>query len=212
MTTSALAHTLQLATLDVDVQEADSLSAQALPFSVSRVMSETWNEVRLRDSGITREHWKVLLRSGVAMLSLGLLVLLVIFVRVMNDGLEAYGRGSERNIRIVQKEHDRLELEAQARRAPQQIDAAISALGLVHSPMYELTADGHSVLVSSPLQPRPPDAVAPMVPTKPTAPRAAAAAPKFDVDAPDEGAPAADAEPVVGSEVVAKRGEIGSAQ
>lgn len=195
MQTSAFATTLHLATLDVDAQEADRAAAHPLRFSAPRVMRELWDEVRFRDSGITRDHWIVLLRSGVAMLSLGLLVLLVICVRVMNDGLEVDSRANERNIRIVQKEHDRLELEAQARRAPQQIDAAIAALGLVHSPTYELTDDGHAVLVSAPLTARPPAALAPTVTVGP---------------APAAKAGAASSAHAVAADVVAKRGEIGS--
>jgi hypothetical protein len=216
MQTTAFATTLHLATLDVDAQEADRVSSRPLRFSAPRVMRELWNEIRLRDSGITREHWVVLLRTGAAMLSLGLLVLLVICVRVMNDGLEVDSRANERNIRIVQKEHDRLELEAQARRAPQQIDAAILALGLVHSPTYELTDDGHAVLVSAPLTARPPAALAPTVAPKPAAGSNAVSTPASA--APVTGSSLAGASNVshasvsthIAADVVAQRGEIGS--
>jgi hypothetical protein len=110
--------------------------------AIARLVREAWDEVRSLDLGLTRDHVRTLTRMGVALAGLSVLVLLTIGVRVANDRLELSNRRSAQQMKLLQKEGDRLALELQARRGAPQMEAVIRQLGLAAAPELEVGADG----------------------------------------------------------------------
>jgi hypothetical protein len=110
--------------------------------AISVLVREAWDEVRSLDLGLTRDHVRTLTRMGLALAGLSVLVLLTVGVRVANDRLELSNRRSAQQMKLLQKEGDRLALELQARRGAPQMEAVIQQLGLAAAPELEMGPDG----------------------------------------------------------------------